>query len=231
MAHNKIVLVTIHQPTREALPDVHEGAAARQGRQARLLRHADGDARSTSPRRSTSSTSAPNSAAVRLRHHAAGVHLRCARDAAARSQRRHHLRGELAGPARARAPLLARLLARQIRELPPAPGREAGQRAQSRPRLAPTPVPRTPPLRGRERDPLARRVDAIPHALAPRLHLEAAQPRQSRPHPARPAAARRAHRLGALFHRRRNRRHTTSPARFTSRPTSSSRCSSRCSSR
>ena len=41
MAHNKIVLVTIHQPTLEALPDVFEGAAARQRRAHGLLRHAD----------------------------------------------------------------------------------------------------------------------------------------------------------------------------------------------
>src|SRR6202012_5463653 len=66
-----------------------------------------------------------------MRYDASRVYLRCAGKAAARPERRHYLRREFAGPARARAPLFFRLLARQVRKLPSAPGHEAGQPAQA----------------------------------------------------------------------------------------------------
>ena len=133
MAHNKIVLVTIHQPTSKlfqmfskALLLDKGGRSSSTARRRRCW--------NTSPRRSTSSISAPSSAAARPAAPRGPEFIFDVLETPLRdSERRHHLRGKLAGPARAGAPFLARLLARQIRVLPPAPGHEAGEPAQDAP--------------------------------------------------------------------------------------------------
>ena len=84
-----------HSPAElEDFPDVSQGDPARQRRPPRLLRHAErhaalfrGGGTSTSIRRGTRRLPG-------LRHDPAGIHLRRAGDAAARSERRHHLRGK-----------------------------------------------------------------------------------------------------------------------------------------
>ena len=118
-----------HDPPAELenFPDVSQGDPARQGRPARLLRHAERHAAIF--RRGGTSASVRRGRSRRLpglRHDPAGVHLRRARDAAARPERRHHLRGEQPRPAHAGAALFAGVLARQIRSVSPDPGREAG---------------------------------------------------------------------------------------------------------
>src|SRR5262249_58928195 len=101
-----------HSPAElENFPDVSEGDLAGQRRAARLFR--DPFRRAAVFRRSRTSTSIRR----RIRsvsivwNDTAGIHFRRFGDAAARSERRHHLRGEKPRAARAGAPLLAGFLA------------------------------------------------------------------------------------------------------------------------
>ena len=108
------------------------------------------------------------------------------------------------GPTRARAPVFARVLARQIRELSPVAGRE-GRAAQARNRRAQHRADGTAAApEVVQDDPLARRVDATAHAAAARVLEQAAQSRQRGHDPGRGAAAFRAHRGRAALQRERH---------------------------
>ena len=189
MAHNKIVLVTIHQPTLEALPDVQQGAAARQRREAGLLRHARGDARTTSPQAEheqhfgTELGGCPACGTTRPEF-IFDVLETPLRDLSGDIIYEENSQGQLV-PARRFSPDYWRDKYESFRLLQDV--KQVNLRKAAAPR--PTPLDRGAlTLRKRERDSLARRVDAIPHALAARLHLEAAQPWQPDPDRARAAA-------------------------------------------
>ena len=152
MAHNKIVLVTIHQPTSKLFQLFSKamlldkgGKLVFYGTPHEMLEYfAAGGARAAFRHRAGGLPG--------LRHHAAGVYLRRAGDAAARLERRHHLRGKHAEPARAGAAVRPGLLAGQVRVLPPAAGYEAGGGAQAggRRRCAPAAVKRREGIRWRD---------------------------------------------------------------------------------
>ncbi len=111
MAHNKIVLVTIHQPTSKlfqmfskALLLDKGGRMVFYGTPSEMLAYFA--AAEHQQHFGTELGGLPS-----LRHHPARIHLRRAGNPASRSQRRCHLRGEFARAACARPPLLAGLLA------------------------------------------------------------------------------------------------------------------------
>src|SRR6478736_7087951 len=108
----------------------------------------------------------------------AGIHLRCARNTAARFERRRHLRGKQPWPARPVAPLLAGFLARQIRGVPIDPGRQASLPATGGGR----PVAGRTGAKEAVAGALARSMDAISHGAAARFHEQTTQPGESRDH-------------------------------------------------
>ena len=94
MAHNKIILVTIHQPSSKLFQMFSQGDAVRQRRPLVFFGTPTDMLRYFAEAEHQHQFGADLGALPVLRHDAAGVHLRRARDAAARHQRRRHLRGE-----------------------------------------------------------------------------------------------------------------------------------------
>ena len=113
MAHNKIILVTIHQPSSKIFQMFHKAILLDKGGTPRLLRHADTTCCATSRRRSISINSARNSAPARpaarrgRNSFSTSSRRRCATSAATSFTRR-----TIAGQLVAGAALLARILAR-----------------------------------------------------------------------------------------------------------------------
>ena len=138
MAHNKIIIVTIHQPSSKLFQMFHKAILLRQRWPAGLLRHALRTClRYFAEAEHQHQFGADLGACPSCGTTRPGVYLRRSRNSAARYQRRRHLRGEQSRPARGGAPLFAGILARQIRGLSPHPGRQAGLAATNEPcRLA-----------------------------------------------------------------------------------------------
>ena len=126
LAHNKIIIVTIHQPSSKLFQMFHKAILFDKGGRLVFFGTPTDMLRYFAEAEHQHQFGAELGRLPIVRNDAAGIHLRCAGDAAARYQRRHHLRGEQPRATDRGAPLFTGVLAGQIRGVPPDPGRQAG---------------------------------------------------------------------------------------------------------